>query len=93
MSRWDDVRAGRDAAEAKTPTEFENALRVLSTHPCWSTVIGHYDARVERETVDRTAPNVSALLLIEGRRTLLRDIKQDVARVQDAGPGRNPDPD
>lgn len=71
----------------------KTALRNLGENGDFRIFLNYYRALVERETVERAAPNVSALLIIEGRRTLLRDIDRVLEQARSAGPERDSRPE
>lgn len=71
----------------------KTALRNLGENGDFRVFLNHFRAVVEGQSVDRAAPNVSALLIIEGRRTLLRDIDRVLEQARSGGPGAKPDPE
>lgn len=73
--------AGRKRTQEEEATR--RALQVLVQYPEWDIFVRYFKDLSWRESVDRTAPNPSALLLIEGRRSLLRDIERLPERLRD----------
>lgn len=73
------------AGRKRTPEEeaTRRALQRLVQYPEWDSFLQYFKDLAWRETVDRASPNPSALLLIEGRRSLLRDIERLPERLRD----------
>ena len=59
------------------------ALQRLVINPEWDVFIKYFKDLSWRESVDRQAPDSGALFLIEGRRSLLRDIERLPERLRD----------
>lgn len=75
-NRMDEILASRSPdAPTGIPKETAVVLEDLTRHAGWPVLLAWLGDRVNQETVDRDAPNVSALLLIEGRRTVVRELK------------------
>lgn len=63
---------------------IRRALQTLTLLPEWEIFVEFSRAKVENVTLDPTAPNVSALLLVEGRRSFHREIIERLSdRVSD----------
>jgi hypothetical protein len=56
------------------------ALQRLVEYPEWQDFIAFSKAKVENVAVDPTAPNTSALLMVEGRRSFHREL---IERLKD----------
>ncbi|HEV7352586.1 MAG TPA: hypothetical protein VGN74_05595 [Brevundimonas sp.] len=91
-NRLDEIKASR---RQTPPPVFDdkmlNALVRLTSHPEWDDLLAYFGERIDGETVDRAAPNVSALLMIEGRRTLFAELKKLREKVNDDRRRREPD--
>lgn len=77
-----DSRKPRDPA-ARLDDKTKAMLQSLTSRPEWPEFLVWLGAQVENETIDRAAPNTGALLVIEGRRSLTRDLKALRNRVTD----------
>jgi hypothetical protein len=73
------------ATRKRTPDQQREreALQRLVQYPEWEVFVSYFRGRLDRETIDRQAPNTGALLLIEGRRSLHRDISELPRRLSD----------
>ncbi|MBG7616473.1 hypothetical protein IWC96_14440 [Brevundimonas sp. BAL450] len=77
--------------ESRTPKEAPEridrntraALQRLTQQAEWPVLLEYLAARIDAESVDRQAPNTGALLLTEGRRTVVRELRSLRNRVTD----------
>jgi hypothetical protein len=89
VSRWDDIKRTQPATVRVKDKSVLNGVRRLTQNADYVFLLEYFSARMELESVDRTNPNVSALLMTEGRRTLLHELKslpELVAHERDADP-------
>lgn len=83
-NRLDEIMSSRHAkAPVKLDRDTATDLRVLTERPEWRTLLAYLGCKLDAETVDRDAPNPSALLLIEGRRSLFRELQRLSQQVND----------
>ena len=68
------------SAEAQA---IRQALQTITAQPEWAVLIEYFRNRLYRETVSRSSPDVSALLMIEGRRSFHRELSDLPKRVND----------
>lgn len=85
-----ELRGTRTTARPKPSPEamaVRHAMQRLVQQPEWAVFIEYFRQRIEVETVDPSAPNVSALLMIEGRRSLHRELSDLPRRLSDERSG------
>lgn len=92
-NRLDEIEASRRPSPPRQTTQADADLKWLAAQPAFQRTMNHYKALLWRETVVADAPNVSALLLIEGRRSFHRDIERDVERASRDRPDPGPRPE
>lgn len=70
---------------SSTPEEIETrrALQRLTSAPEWDIFINYFKDRLWREAVHPGDVNASALFMIEGRRSLLRELERLPRNVRD----------
>ena len=86
--RWAEIEASRHPRESE-PTvakDVRRALQRLTSSADWEVFLAWQRKRIDGETIDRSAPNVSALLLIEGRRTFIRELETLADKLSDERP-------
>lgn len=85
--RWRGMRPSGPGP--KSPISDETlALIGLTSRPEWAVFVAYMNRRVEDVAVEAVNPNVSALLRVEGRRSLYREINDLASKVSDDRTGR-----
>ncbi|MFN4287560.1 MAG: hypothetical protein ACK4E3_03585 [Brevundimonas sp.] len=69
-------------AAARSETE---ALISLTSQPEWPVLLAYLERRYDSQTVDPTAPDTGALLMIEGSRIVIRDLKRLADEMANVG--------
>lgn len=92
-SRWQEINAGRGGEPAAKPLISQETYDLinLTSRPEWAVFLGWLARKVEDIACEAANPNVSALLRVEGRRSLCREINDLASKVSDDRTGRQSD--
>jgi len=69
-----DSRTPREAPE-RMDRSVRASLQRLTQQAEWPVLLEYLATRIDAETIDRRAPNAGALFVIEGRRTVVRELR------------------
>lgn len=92
-TRWEAIRAGREAVEAvkAAPKGEIDAVLALTSHPGWPALIQRLKDRHISAPLAPDTPNAGALFAFEGRRSLIRELELLPEKLRDERDGRTDD--